>query len=141
MYSFQKLEDLISKYSKVKSFTGGVNGKKIAYIEKELNVILPEQYKWFLAKYGYGGVLGIEILGAALNNTYPVIEYTQNCREYNLNKQWIVIENCDEYYYCLSCEDGKVRDWDLRKKTYYEYPNFVDFLYETIMDSAENWQE
>jgi hypothetical protein len=58
-------------------------------------------------------------------------------KEFNLNSKWIVIENCDEYYYCLSCEDGKVRDWDYRGETYYEIDSFLDYLYARIKDVTD----
>lgn len=34
-------------------FTGGVSAELIMEIENELNVKLPESYKWFLSHYGY----------------------------------------------------------------------------------------
>ena len=94
---------------------------KIKNAEEELGIKFPEQYKWFLKKYGHGGVLGIDTLGVIeKTNSFPVVRYTKQCIGSNLKKEYIVIEDIDEYYYCLSMEDGKVRDWDFRGETYYE---------------------
>ena len=60
---FEIVEKFIEKFRKDKDFTGGIDEDKIKIIEKQLNVTLPESYKWFLRKYGSGGIFSIDILG------------------------------------------------------------------------------
>ncbi|AKL97873.1 SMI1/KNR4 family protein [Endomicrobium proavitum] len=141
MHTYEEIEHLVEKYKSAAFFTGGVCESKIKDAQQQLGVSFPEQYKWFLSKYGHGGVNGSWIEGIGKSSEYPVVEQTKSIRKYsrkNLNNQWVIIYDVDEYYYCLSCEDGKVRDWDLSGKTYYEIDSFLDFLYTIIMESVDN---
>jgi antitoxin YobK len=61
--------------------TGGVDDNRIIEVEKELNVILPESYKWFLREYGHGGVAGVTILGIGLSGVPSVVRFTQRYRK------------------------------------------------------------
>jgi len=53
--NFRAVEEFIEEFSKEKDFTGGIDEEKIKFIEGQLNVVLPESYKWFLRKHGSGG--------------------------------------------------------------------------------------
>jgi len=137
MRTYKEIEELIKKYDEGDDFTGGVSDEIIKDVEKQLNLNLPEQYKWFLSKYGYGGVVGINIFGVGKTSDYPVvIETNRMLKSPHFDKDWIAIESCDEYFYCLSTKDGKVRDWDFRGETYYEIDSFLDYLYTRIKDMA-----
>ncbi|MDR1940853.1 MAG: SMI1/KNR4 family protein [Endomicrobium sp.] len=99
------IEELMSKYDDGRAFAGGVSEENIKRMEEILDVKLPEQYKWFLRKYGHGGFMGFEIFGFISNDSMPMVEYTQSYREkFKLGKEYIFIVNVDEYYYCLSCK-------------------------------------
>jgi len=55
----QTILNLINKTEIKKIFAGGVNINITEEIEKDLNVILPESYKWFLKEFGHGGLAGL----------------------------------------------------------------------------------
>lgn len=71
-------------------------------MEKELNVKFPNSYKWFLKNFGQGGIYGIDILGSSDGILTNVIKETKRNRKYyKLKNEYVVIENCDEFVYCL----------------------------------------
>ena len=98
----QDVEELIISQEDEFFFTGGVTEELIHEIEKELNVQLPESYKWFLSQYGYGGINGVLIQGVGLDKSLQVVNTTLSLREYGLPNNLVVIENIDEYVYCFN---------------------------------------
>ena len=65
---YDKVVELINQYEEKGDFTYAVvNDVIIAEAEKVLNVNIPEQYQWFLKRYGHGGIGGIETLGVGKN--------------------------------------------------------------------------
>lgn len=125
-------------------FTGGVTEELIHEIEKELNVQLPESYKWFLSQYGYGGINGVLIQGVGLDKSLQVVNTTLSLREYGLPNNLVVIENIDEYVYCfdtaqMNNNECPIIDWDqasgIGKK---HYKNLYNYLYERFNDAIEN---
>ena len=61
---YDKVVEVINQYEEKGDFTYAVvNDVIIADAEKVLNVNIPEQYQWFLKRYGHGGIDGIETLG------------------------------------------------------------------------------
>jgi len=142
----KKIEDLMQKEGNGVCYIGPISEVDIQGIEAALGVMLPEDYKWFLRTYGYGGCLGIEIEGGALNGVTPgVVQETKFRREVGLPHHLVAIENCDEYICCLDtskmkdgfcpvvgCEfDG---DYPLPKGD-----SFLEFFYQRLLDSEENW--
>lgn len=124
-------------------FTGGVDVNKILQAEKALDVSFPESYKWFLRDYGYGGVTGVEIYGIDLGHPPSVIEYTLDCRRNGLPNSYVVINDVDEWIYCLDTskmKDGEcpVVDWDIRGEGYKEIDNFYYFLIDQFENAIEN---
>jgi hypothetical protein len=115
---------------------GQVPETAIVQIEKELDVTLPESYKWYVRNYGQGGIGGVEIFGVGLNNVLPCVEITNDYRRVGLPKQYVVIQNVDEWIYCLDTEtmtngECPVVDWDRQAGTgRHKYDNFFLFLYE-----------
>jgi len=142
MHTYDEVEKLIQKYKNNGFFTGGTTEEHIKQVEKQLDVKLPEQYKWFLLNYGYGGVLGVNTEGVARNSILTVVEETNRVRKYyKLPKNFIVIENCDEYYYCLSTENGKVFYLDVPFGLKEEATeSFLEYLYKRISDREENYE-
>ena len=140
IHTYQEVESFVKKYVEANDFTGGASSEEINQVEKQLDVKLPEQYKWFLEKYGYGGVLGILILGIGKTSNFPVVKYTNRLRDnFNLPKEYVVIESCDEFFYCLSTINGNVVYWDRVGLGRLVAENFLDFLYEKISDASENY--
>lgn len=75
------VEKFIEKFQKDKDLTGGIDEDKIKMIEEQLNVTLPENYKWFLSNYGSGGIFSIDIFGYDFAGA-SVVEATNNYKKY-----------------------------------------------------------
>ncbi|MDL4841736.1 SMI1/KNR4 family protein [Aquibacillus sp. LR5S19] len=97
----EELTNFINKHKESDDFTGGVDESQINYIQSELGVELPESFKWFLSTYGSGGLFGVDILGVAKSNRAPVVVNTKRFLDLGMSENIIVIEDIDEYAYCL----------------------------------------
>ncbi len=97
----EELIHFIDKNMEVNDFTGGIDKKQIDDVQDALNLKLPKSYKWFLYHYGSGGLYGVDILGVAKSNIATVVIETERYRKLGMSKNLIVIENIDEYAYCL----------------------------------------
>lgn len=123
-----------------KIITGGVNKTEIDKMETELDIELPESYKWFLRKYGQCGVSGTMIYGIAKNNIHRASISTKDYRDKGLPNNYCVICDVDEWVYCLdtsSMINGEcpVIDWDITRGIGKErYPNFYHFFYTKITE-------
>lgn len=131
-------EYFIKKY-----FTGGVDIEKVNYIEKELNVKLPDSYKWFLKTFGYGGIEGIEIIGYDRCTPPSVVVKTKEYREYGLPEKYVVIEDCDEFIYCLDTSkmennECPVISWDMQDLILFEEKNFIRFFFRELLNMQDN---
>ena len=114
---YDKVVEVINQYEKKGDFTYAVvNDVIIADAEKVLNVNIPEQYQWFLKRYGHGGIGGIETLGVGKNGKTIFVNKTLEFREYGLPNEMIVIENCDEWIYCIDTKNGNIDMWSLGDK-------------------------
>ena len=122
-------------------FTGGISEEKVRKVEELLNVCLPKEYKWFLRKYGYGGVYGVLILGwGKSDKDIPIVEETVRFRRLGLPSNFIVIENCDEWVYCINCDDGRICMWSSWDPNFdYLYSDFYDFLINRFSSAKEGW--
>ncbi|MFK8280614.1 SMI1/KNR4 family protein [Capnocytophaga canimorsus] len=73
----------------------GADNEQILYVEKELKVKLPKQYKKYLSECGMCNFGDVNILGIAKdenNVTYSVVEVTKQMRkEVNLSNDFIVL--------------------------------------------------
>jgi hypothetical protein len=127
--------------------TGGVDDNRIVEVEKELNVTLPESYKWFLREFGYASVAGVEILGMAPTGVPPVVEYTLDFRETGMPDSWVVICSCDEWVYCLVTDkmvngECPVIDWDNYTGDSFQYfDNFYLFLINELESAINDWED
>lgn len=140
----QDVEKLIYKQIDEFFFTGGVKEELINEIELQLNVKLPESYRWFLRHYGHGGINGVLIQGIGLDESLQVVNTTLSLRKYGLPNNLVVIENIDEYVYCLDTSqminnECPIVDWDqssgIGKKC---YSNLYCYLFERFNDAIEN---
>ena len=75
-----------------------------------LGFVIPEEYVWFLKTYGHGGFF-FEFLGYGLNGKAVFVEKTLQEREFGLPKELLVIENCDEYVYCININSKEIISW------------------------------
>ena len=145
---FITVEKFIEEFSKEKDFTGGIDEEKINFIERQLNVILPESYKWFLRKYGSGGIFSIDILGYDFVGAL-VVETTKEYKKYyGLSDGIVVIVDVDAFAYCLDTNkmnngECPVISWDVDSESYdsEEASNFLEFFWEYLNEKKENWEE
>ncbi|WP_312089141.1 SMI1/KNR4 family protein [Megamonas funiformis] len=124
-------------------FTGGVDTDKIYYIENELDVKLPNSYKWFLKTFGYGFIYGIEILGYGKFTPPLVVTKTLDYRKYGLPNEYVVIEDCDEFIYCLDTSkmennECPVISWDMQDLILFEEKNFIRFFFRELLNMQDN---
>ena len=129
------LVELIKKWGDKTFFVGEADANRIGKIEQMLGVKLPESYKWFLNKYGHGGVFGVEIFGSGLAEIPSCVSSTISWREFGLPEYLVVIEDDGaDWIYCLdtsSMVDNEcpVVDWaqgeGIGKK---KFTNFIEFL-------------
>ncbi|MCY8922019.1 SMI1/KNR4 family protein [Bacillus atrophaeus] len=147
MELYNQVKQFLDENAKDKDFTGGIEEDKISKIEQDLQVRLPESYKWFLRKYGSGGVYGIDILGYDFGGP-SVVEFTNEYQEhYKLTEGHVVIEDVDYFAYCLDTNKMKngecpVFTWD-RVIGYQEVvaDNFIEFFFDKLQRMKNNWEE
>ncbi|MBL5783667.1 hypothetical protein B5V88_17500 [Heyndrickxia sporothermodurans] len=144
----QELTNFIKKNMELDDFTGGVDGKQIDYVQDTLKLKLPESYKWFLNNYGSGGLYGVDILGVARSNIATVVMETERYRELGMNENLVVIEDVDEYAYCLDTSNMENNEcpviaWNKQGglDDYNTAENFYEFLSQRLLDAKEAWEE
>lgn len=130
----------ISEYEQKGDFTyTSISDSDVHTIEQEMGVHIPEEYLWFLKTYGHGGLNGIETLGIGKNGKLIFKDATLKNREYGLPGNLIVIENCDEWLYCLDSNTGEVKMWAPNDAgTDDAYDSFIAYLDDRVNDAIEN---
>ncbi|MFS0765683.1 SMI1/KNR4 family protein [Peribacillus phoenicis] len=144
---YSKLQEFIKTNRQDAYFTGGVSDEKVQETEIKLQVPLPDSYKWFLRNYGYGGIFGVEIIGYGLAGPAVVDATKDYQKHYKLIDGIVVIENVDEFAYCLDTnkmQNGEcpVILWDNQEGYgFTAADNFLDYLIESLEEAKENWDE
>ena len=135
-----ELLELINEYTEKGDFIGEVSEEYIARVEKILEVNFPPEYKEFVIKFGSGGICGVDVLGVEGADYASVVESTKRYRKLGLPKKYIVIENVDEFVYCLSTLDeyNVVRWDDISKKELYRYTAFNEYLQDSFQEAIDN---
>ena len=135
-----KIFDIIEKYESLGNFTYGyVLDSGLNEVESRLNIKLPQEYREFLIRFGHGGIGGLEILGVGREGEMIFEEETVEFRKYGLPHHLIVIENCDEWVYCINSNNGKIVTWSMEDDEIYEdYDSFGEYLYDRVTDILEN---
>ncbi|MED4816392.1 SMI1/KNR4 family protein [Bacillus atrophaeus] len=145
---YLKVKKFLAENAKEKDFTGGIGEEKISKIEQDLQVTLPDSYKWFLRNYGSGGVYGIDLLGYDFGGA-SVVEKTEEYRKYNkLPSGLVVIEHVDFFGYCLdtnkmnSERECPVIIWsEFGGYKELDSADFIKFLYDRLLEMKDNWEE
>ena len=109
----------------------------IASYQNRLGVDLPTQYIDFLKTYGQGGIGGVEILGVGRTGCPAFLEATLDYRADGLPDSLIVVENCDEWLYCIDSRTGEVVAWTPGETTV-DYPDFDSFLQDQFQEAVDN---
>lgn len=135
------LLELINEYMIKGDFIGEVSDANIAGAEKILEVNFPPEYKEFVKNFGSGGICGVDVLGVEGADYASVVESTKRYRKLGLPKKYIVIENVDEFVYCLSTLDeyNVVRWDDISKNELDRYTTFNEYLQDSFQEAIDNW--
>ncbi|MCR6598847.1 SMI1/KNR4 family protein [Bacillus halotolerans] len=145
--AYHEIEEFIKENAEDDDFTGGISEEKIREIQNRLNVKLPESYKWFLNKYGSGGIYGVNILGHGKVSA-RVVTVTEEYRiHYDLSDGIVVIEYVDEFSYCL--DTNKMENGECPVIVWANEAghgdtvadNFLQFLMKELEEAKENWEE
>ncbi|MDM5302081.1 SMI1/KNR4 family protein [Bacillus subtilis] len=144
---YSKVENFINENKQNAIFTDGTSHGNIVRIEETLQSDLPNSYKWFLEKYGAGGLFGVLVLGYNFDHA-SVLNKTKEYREhYGLTDGLVVIEDVDYFAYCLDTnkmKDGEcpVVEWD-RVIGYQDTvaESFIEFFYNKIQEAKDDWEE
>ena len=135
----KQIEELISTYEDDKDYTRmPLTDEMASTVKKELGVELPEQYVDYLNKYSHGGIAGVNILGIGLTGRIIFLDVTKDYREEGLPNNFVAIENCDEWLYCINCDTGEVYYWDWFGNERKEFDSFDEFLLSEYKDAIEN---
>lgn len=133
------VKTLIAQYEEDGDFTHApLTSDMLKSAQEQLGVTIPEQFIDYLNAYSHGGIGGVEILGVGLTGTMIFLETTLRYRECGLPQNLLVVENCDEWLYCLDCDTGQVVSWSKLDGIRSEYPSFDDFLIRDLKDAIEN---
>lgn len=135
-----KLYELIKKHESKGDFTHAiVTEGMLDEAEKRLGIEILEEYRYFLKKFGHGGIGGIEVLGVGKNGSLIFEKETLKYRTYGLPNELIAIENCDEWVYCVNSMNGKVVMWSRGDIEYSEkFDSFEKYLHDRVNDILEN---
>ena len=135
----KQIEDLISEYEDEGFFTRvAPTPDMIDDAQQKLGVKIPEQFLEYLKVYSHGGINGILILGVGMTGNVMFLESTLEYRNYGLPENLIVIENCDEWVYCLDADTGRVVSWSQLDGVMDEYACFDDFLLDELKEGIAN---
>lgn len=133
-----KIRELIKQYEAEGDFTyATLQSEAIDEAERILDIKIDPAFIEFLSEYGHGGIGGTEVLGIGKNNELAFVSETLEYREYGLPQNLIVIENCDEWVYCIDSDNGKIVSWSY-DEIQDEFDSFDDFLFNRFSDAAEN---
>ncbi|WP_321974041.1 SMI1/KNR4 family protein [Paratractidigestivibacter sp.] len=73
-----------------------------------------------------------------LTGTMLFVEATLRARSLGLPPNLLVVEDCDEWLYCIDCDNGKVVSWSQVDGVRDEYPDFDTFLLQDLEDAIAN---
>ncbi|MEY8755745.1 SMI1/KNR4 family protein [Peribacillus frigoritolerans] len=144
---YSALQEFIKQFGENDDFTGGVSDEKVRETEQKLQVPLPESYKWFLKNYGSGGSFGIDIIGYDFVGPSVVTATKDHQKYYGLIDGIVVIEDIDEFAYCLDTNkmingECPVIMWDNQEGYGRKLAdNFVDYFIDRIELAKEEWDE
>ncbi|MGE7767277.1 SMI1/KNR4 family protein [Peribacillus sp. NPDC096540] len=142
---YSALQEFIKQYGEDDDFTGGVSEDKVKETEQKLQFSLPESYKWFLRNYGSGGIFGVDIIGYDLVGPSVVDATKGHQKYYDLIDGLVVIEDIDEFAYCLDTNKMKNGEcpiimWDNQEGYGRKLAdNFLDYFIERLELAKEDW--
>lgn len=134
-----QIEKLVCEYQEEGDFTRvPPTSEMLVAVKEKLGVTLPEQYLEYLNAYSHGGIAGVEILGIGLTGRAIFLDETLEYRDEGLPENLVVIENCDEWLYCIDCSNGSVVSWEIDGDVEHVSDSFDEFLLSEYTDAVEN---
>lgn len=86
----------------------GATEVAIKKIEDQLNVVLPQSYKWLIREYGSVSFDGFEINGTGMNNSLICVQSTNSWKDFDIPDGYVVIyEPGADWIYCLDTNQMK----------------------------------
>ncbi len=146
MLHYEEIENKINEYleetgEELSVFfeENGAAEEKIKSVEKLLEVTLPESFRWFLRKYGSGGIEGIELFGIESDREpkdCTLVIMTKEYRKKGMPQNLVVIESEGDYVRCLETDGGAVVTWSQHDKdgVVAEEENFYTYFNEKLDD-------
>lgn len=135
---------ILTKYKNENYYSRPATEGEIREIEKQLEVSLPESYKWFLRNYG--GIYEAE--GITKDGHLTVVEETLSYREEGLDKHFVFLDWCDEYGHFLDLSRGDKDDCYVVNWSHFDSDgavftneSFFDYLVERLGDGLVNFYE
>lgn len=134
----KQIEAAISQYGENGSFTKvAPTQEMLAEAQQKLGFPMPEQFVEYLNAYGHGGI-GFEVLGVGFDGTMFFLDETLEYREDGLPDNLLVVENCDEWLYCIDADTGEVVSWYFDDDPSVDYSCFDDYLLDRLNNAIEN---
>lgn len=106
--------------------------------QDKLALTLPDQYLEYLETYGHGGIGGVEILGFGLDGSAVFVDETLEQRGLGLRKDLVVVEDVDEWVYCIDCGSEKIISWSPVDGERAAFNSFDEFVLSEFSDAIEN---
>ena len=102
--SQESLLELIRKAGKRFSVIGEQSEEKIREYETKLNVIFPADYRWYLKKYGAGGVGNVDVYGIDPEGFIDIIDKKELFRKIIISDKILPFLSYGEFIYCIDTE-------------------------------------
>lgn len=154
MYDYDEIDNMINQIceeedidkSLIFVIPSGEIDNKILEVEKILNLVLPDSYKWFLRNYGSGGMEDYDYFGIECDrddvSMYTVVYMTEMYRKKGLDNYLVVIEYNGDYVTCIDTSqkdnngESPIVTWSWldNGKIIEKSDNFADYLKEKLKD-------
>ena len=135
----RQIRNIIEEYNEPFWFAKvSVTMDSIAEDEAVLNLKFPQQYIEFLQELGSGGLFGVDIFGVTKTGYRTHVTETLRYREYGLPENFLIVENCDEWVYCIDCNTGEVVSWDCSGYVLKNYDDFDSFFLNELKEAVDN---
>ena len=135
----EKINKLVAEHESDSFFTKvAPTDEMIADAQEKLGVALPAQYVDYLKAFSHGGIGGVEILGIGFDGSVIFVEQTLSERNYGLPDNLVVVENVDEWVYCIDCDTEAVVSWSQIDGVRPEFKDFDEFVISEFNDAIEN---
>lgn len=80
-------------------------------------------------------------MGYCKNGKPKFVEITLEQRKNGLPEKYIIIEDCDEFYYCIDSVNGKISSWSQYDKDGIRerFDNFYEFFKDNLQNAMDNF--